>query len=313
MGWRLVRWSTPLVTTMLLAACGTATLPGPSVDTDRPASEVRLASVPFYPQTLRNDCGPAALAMMLRWTGVATDPKTLAPMVYTPGREGTLQADIVQASRRTGRLVLPVRSLNDLLTELDAGNPVLVLQNLRFERWPKWHYAVAVGYDLASRRLWLHSGNQAEMPVSFEAFEQTWRRAGRWGLTITTPDRLPATAEPAALLQAANALEQAKRPESAALAYGAVLARWPDNFAALMGWGNARYAAGDLEAASGAFRQAALLHPDSAGAWNNLAYSLAEQGRLDDALEAADQAVRLGGPHRQAAEATLAEIRAMRG
>lgn len=293
-----------------LAACTHASGPRPDLDMTGLSSVASLTSVPFHPQAERTDCGPAALAMMLGWTGLDTDPKALAPAVYTPAREGTLQADIIQATRRAGRLAIPVRDLRELLAELDAGNPVLVLQNLGLQRWPLWHYAVAVGYDLNSATLFLHSGRKARLATSFSDFEASWRSSKRWALTITRPDRLPATLQQADGLEAANGLEQAGEDDAATTAYGILLERWPDNLAALMGFGNARYAAGDVETAGKTFRHAVTLHPDAAEAWNNLAVSLAEQGRHEDAVQAAKEAVRLGGPSKAMAEQTLAELEA---
>jgi len=290
-----------------------AVVDGTVAGTQNLASRVSLASVPFHPQATRDDCGPAALAMMLGWTGIDTDPLALAPTVYTPGREGTLQSDIIQATRRAGRLALPVRSLDTLLTELDAGHPVLVLQNLGWERWPVWHYAVAMGYDLESQTLFLHSGKEARFATSFADFEASWQSSDRWGLTVTTPNRLPKALAQRDGLEAAFGLEQAGRNDAAAATYGALLTRWPHNLAALMGFGNTRYAAGDVETARKTFRQAVLLHPDAAEAWNNLAVSLGDEGRHDDAVEAAREAVRLGGPNEAAARQTLAELEAVSG
>ncbi len=294
-------------------ACTGVDRPDPALISSGVSPKAELADVPFHPQTTRDDCGPAALAMMLGWTGIETTPEVLAPKVYTPGREGTLQADILQAIRRAERLGIEVSSLNDLLQELDAGNPVLVLQNLGLASWPAWHYAVAMGYDLKSRTLFLHSGKEAKFPLSFSAFEHTWSDSSFWGLTVTRPDQLPATAGEDAMLSAANGLEQSGMRDAATQAYGALLQRWPDSLPALMGWGNARYARGDHKAASQAFRHAVTLHPTAAEAWNNLAYSLLEQDRFDDAMDAAREAIRHGGPHQAAAKATLAEIVARRG
>ena len=291
-----------------LAGCARPQAPAPSIASQPLASSVTLAAVPFHPQAERDDCGPAALAMMLGWSGIDTDPATLAPAVYTPGRAGTLQSDIVQAVRRAGRLALPVASLPDLLTELDAGRPVLVLQNLGLDRWPVWHYAVAMGYDLDSATLFLHSGREARHATSFSAFERSWQPSERWALTVTLPDDLPVTASEAEALDAAHGLEQAGQTDAAANAYGALLERWPENLAALMGFGNARYAAGDVETAGQAFRQAVALHPEAAEAWNNLAVTLKDSERHEEALRAAEQAVRLGGPNREIALATLAEL-----
>ncbi len=274
---------------------------------------VELASVPFHPQATRHDCGPAALAMMLNWTGIETNPQDLAPKVYTPGRKGTLQADIVQAVRREQRLGIELDGIDALLRELSAGNPVLVLQNLGLSQWPKWHYAVAVGYNLEDRTLILHSGKQANLRLSLAAFERSWHDGGYWGLTVTRADHPPVTVDEGRLLAAASGLEQSGMGDSAALAYGALLQRWPDNLAALMGWGNARYARGDYDAASKAFRHAVTLHPEATEAWNNLAYSLFEQRRFPEAEMAAREAIQRGGPHQAAAEATLAEILQKRG
>ncbi|MGI9508817.1 MAG: PA2778 family cysteine peptidase, partial [Geminicoccaceae bacterium] len=291
-----------------LVACSHPGGPGPDIDATGLLPAVSLASVPFHPQAERSDCGPAALAMMFGSTGLDTTPGALAPAVFTPGRDGTLQSDIVQTSRRAGRLTVPVHGFRNVLAELDAGNPVLVLQNLGLERWPLWHYAVAVGYDLESATLFLHSGKTARLATSFSDFEKSWQSSERWALTITRPNQLSATLDQGEGLEAANGLEQAGQADAATAAYGALLERWPDSLAALMGFGNARYAAGDVETAGKTFRHAVALHPKAAEAWNNLAVSLAEMGRLEDALDAAREAVRLGGPNKAAAEQTLAEL-----
>jgi len=293
-----------------LSACARPDPPRIPIDARGLAPSVSLTSVPFHPQTERRDCGPAALAMMLGWTGINTNPTALAPAVYTPGREGTLQSDIIQATRRSGRLPVPVRSFDDLLAELDAGNPVLVLQNLGIDQWPLWHYAVAMGYDLESATLFLHSGREQRFATSFSDFEKSWQSSEQWGLTVTTPEMLPATLDQADGLKAANGLEQAGRHAAASKTYSSLLDRWPDSLPALMGFGNARYAQGDVETAQRTFRHAVALHPEAAEAWNNLAVSLGDIGRREEAFRAAKEAVRLGGPNKAIALQTLAELEA---
>ena len=49
--------------------------------------------------------------------------------------------------------------------------------------------------------------------------------------------------------------------------------------------------------------------PESAAPFNNLAHVLAERGRLNEALAAAERAVSLGGPLQPTAQNTLEEIR----
>jgi tetratricopeptide (TPR) repeat protein len=105
------------------------------------------------------------------------------------------------------------------------------------------------------------------------------------------------------------ALERSGQVRSAHTAYGAMLKRWPSSLAGLMGLGNTAHALKDLAGAETAFSRAAREHPDAAAPLNNLAHVLAERGRLDEALVAAERAVRLGGPLQATAQATLEEIR----
>ncbi len=253
---------------------------------------VLIADVPFHPQT-EKACGPASLAMVLTWSGTKVGPDAVSIQVYTPGREGSLASDMLGGARRNNRLAVPVRHLAALLEELAAGHPVLVMQNLGLDIHPVWHFAVAIGYDLPARQLVLHSGTESNLRMSLDTFEHSWERAGRWATVVLSPDTLPATAGPLAVAEAAAALERIGRFDAAAQAYQAVLARWPDDLPAALGLGNARYAAGDRQAAAEAFRTAADTHPQAAAAWNNLAHVLLELGRRPEARAAAERAAAL--------------------
>jgi Tfp pilus assembly protein PilF len=68
----------------------------------------------------------------------------------------------------------------------------------------------------------------------------------------------------------------------------------------------------ELDASAGAFQQAALLQPQNGMAFNNLAHVLAEQGRLQEALTAAQRAVDLGGPFIDIFHQTREEIKLMK-
>ena len=270
-----------------------------------PRAEV--AGVPFFPQE-RYYCGPAALGMALVWSGVAVEPTALVAQVYTPGREGSLRTDLLAAARRLGRLAVPVTTTRALLGELAAGHPVVVFQNLGLGWLPQWHFAVALGYDLAAEELVLHSGVYERHRVSLRTFERTWARGDRWALVILPPAVLPVTADEVAVLRAAAALERVGRPEDAAAAYTAITARWPESHAGLVGLGNARFALADYAGAEVAFRAAVARRPDAAAGWNNLAHALARQGRRDAAIAAAREALRLAGGQGRTYERTLREV-----
>lgn len=293
---------------LALAASACATPQTDNVYQNRGAlpAQAKVEAVPFYPQEDLY-CGPASLAMALAWSGVTASQEEVAAYVYTPGRDGTLPTDMIVGARRYGRLAVPVTGLEDLLAELAAGHPVIVFQNLALDWFPQWHFAVATGYDLDAGDLVLHSGLIADHRTALAKFERTWRRAEHWALVVLPPDRLPARSDELAVLRAANGLERVRRFSEAASAYNAMLQRWPGSAGAAIGLGNARYAAGDLAGAETAFRDAVARHPALAPAWNNLAHVLSKRGKREEALRAAQEAVRRDGTS-AAYRATLDEV-----
>lgn len=267
-----------------------------------------LTQVPFHPQE-DYQCGPAALATVLQYAGADRTPEQLVDQVYIPQRQGSLQPEMLAATRRAA--LLPYRltpSAQALLAEVAAGRPVLVLQNLRWDWMPQWHYAVVVGYDLSAGTVVLRSGTERRLVMPVGEFDRSWRRAERWAFVALAPEVLPAQPREADYVAAAAALERVV-PASGQRAYETALAAWPKNLFARIAMGNAAYRQGRLPAALAAYRQATVDHPDAADAWNNLAQVLHELRQPQPALAAAQRAVALGGPRLAAYEATLAGIR----
>ncbi len=261
--------------------------------------QVELEDVPFFPQEAYQ-CGPAALATSLGAAGLDITPDDLVPEVYLPGRRGSLQIELRAAARQHGFLAYEMTPrLQNLLQEVAAGTPVLVLQNLGLGWHPVWHYAVVVGYDLERQTLTLRSGTERRQVMSLRTFERTWARGEHWALLVLPPGRLPASAERERFIEAAVALESTGPLPQAQAAYATGLRRWPDALPLLIGLGNSAYALGDLDLAEQAFRKTTEIHPDSAAAFNNLAYTLLRLQRAADALAPAREAVRLDAdsPH----------------
>ena len=268
-----------------------------------------LDTVPFFAQE-EYQCGPAALAMALNAAGIGVTPEVLTDEVYIPGRKGSLQVEMLAGARRHGLLAYELApELKDVLAEVAAGNAVIVLQNLGLWAFhPYWHYAVVIGYDLEKKQILLHSGAKARRAMAIGLFEFLWIDGGRWAMVALAPGHLPASAREADYGSAAAALEQSGRVAEAHRAYATLLGRWPGDLVGLMGLGNSAYALGHKAEAETAFRSATAAHPLAAAAFNNLAQTLADQGKLEAALEAARKAVSLGGPTLPAAQATLEGI-----
>ena len=252
-------------------------------------------NTPFIAQT-DYECGPAALAMVMQAAGLAVTVDVLTSQVYLPGRLGSLQVEMLSATRRHG--LLPYRlkpRLQDVLQEVAAGNPVIVFQNLAFPIYPVWHYAVVIGYDLERNTIVLHSGRTERMEMSLFTFERTWARAGYWAMVAMQPTSLPASTDPDDLALAVAALEPVN-PAAAHTAYETARARWPKRRAFLLGRGNSSYAQRNLARALAEYREAVTIDPEFADGWNNLAQVLLEQGNRKEGLDAIQRAIRIGGP-----------------
>ncbi len=246
-----------------------------------------IAGVPFFPQD-DHQCGPAALATVLAYAGVAVTPQPLVAQVWLPGRQGSLQPELLAAARRHDRVpyVLAPRYA-DLLREVAAGHPVLVLQDIG-ALGTRWHYAVVNGYDYPTGTVLLRSGTEPRRAMSFTAFERSWAPGGAWAVVTVAPDRIPATATEEAWTQAVVAMARVASPVAGATAYATLLRRWPENLPAAVGLANLLHARGDLAQAEAVLRTARGHHPRSAILANNLAQVLADAGRPREALALLD-------------------------
>jgi tetratricopeptide (TPR) repeat protein len=207
----------------------------------------------------------------MQWAGQPVTVDELAREAYTPGMKGTLQQDLIGASRRHGMMAVPIEGLDALLREIAAGHPVIVFENLAFSWYTQWHYALVFGYDLARREVLMHSGPEANKHWDMAKFERSWEYSDHWGLVVLPPGELASTANELAHLNAAAGLEQAGQSEAAEKSYLGIVKKWPQSLGALIGLGNVTYQRGDARAAVRYLRLATRYHPDSLAASHNLA------------------------------------------
>ena len=248
--------------------------------------------------------------MALNWSGLPVSPEDLTDEVFTPARKGSLQTALISSARRHGRIAYISIGMDVIFSEVAAGHPVIILQNLGLSWHPVWHYSVVVGYDLPKKFVILRSGTTARKIMPSRVFENTWARSNYWGLLILRPEQLPFMAKKDLFLEAVLGLEKARQFRAAIHGYKTALTRWPQSLPALMGIGNCHYALGELKDAESAFRETVYLHPKEGAAFNNLAQILWDQGQKQEALEAVKKAVSLGGPLSAVYQKTLEEIQA---
>lgn len=280
---------------VLLGGCAQLVPQTVALRTDWPPGvpqTVELASVPFFPQE-DYECGPAALATVLVNTAVDVTPEALVKKVFLPARKGSLQVEMMAAPRAYGRVTYQLApKYADLLREVAAGNPVVVLHDVGMFG-TQWHYSVVNGFDYPSGTVYLRSGKDKRLEMPFTYFERTWIAGKYWAMVAVPPDRIPATANENGWVNAVIAMARTGPAEAAIAGYRAALARWPDNVPAAIGLAGVHHQRGETAQAVAVLRNAQQRNPQSGIVANNLAQVLSDAGRHSEALATLD---RVGDP-----------------
>lgn len=275
--------ATGLVAAFLL--CGCATIPEQVADISDIGTVAELDSTPFFPQK-RYQCGPAALTTLLFDSGIDVSLETITGLTYIPGRQGSLQAELLSAARSYDRIPYQLDgNLAAIAAELKAGRPVLVLQNLGVRWYPRWHYAVVVGIDTETEKVILRSGTDRRRLTGIGTLLRTWQRGDYWGVVLLKPGELPANPDKQRFLRSVADVEASGRHRAAYSSWSAALEEWPGEPYALFGKANSAFQLGEFADAEQSYRQLLAQDPDFYAARNNLAYVLAEQGLIAAALD----------------------------
>ncbi|MBL38973.1 MAG: hypothetical protein CMP07_11245 [Xanthomonadales bacterium] len=247
---------------------------------------VDLADTPFHPQQ-QHHCGPAALTTVLEASGATPEYDAVAERVYVPDLEGSLQVEMMAGARSFDRIPFRVPGeLSAVLAEVEAGHPVLILQNLRVRSFPAWHYAVVVGYDREDETILMRSGTERMQETSVSKWMRQWDWAGRWAIVVLEPGELPAQPDRTAVFRALADFDQNANPASRLAAWAGAAEHWPDTALVHMGLGNAHYELGRHEAAVEDFREALNHEPEHWPARLNLAQVLLELHRYCEGARA---------------------------
>ena len=199
------------------------------------APQHMIAQVPFFPQQ-QFFCGPTTLAEVAGFYGIRLSPDTIAPSTFIPGREGTLQIEMVAATRQLGLVAYAERASMQQLLSLVADNvPVIVLQNNSIDWFPRWHYAVVIGYDLHKAEVILHTGVTPQYRLNFSTFERTWQRGNYWMLAMLPSTKASAQLDPFVYTKACQDLLNTQQTATGLAALQTATTQWPDFYAASAG------------------------------------------------------------------------------
>jgi len=154
-----------------------------------------VAGVPFVAQSRDQDCGAAALTMVLSFWGVSRDGVRAAGVDPSAGdAERGIRAGQLRDWARAGGLdaFLVSGDLGDLSSELGRGHPVLVGLYKPYGRGRvRPHYEVVVGIHREKQRILTLDPSAGWRENSLDGFAREWLPAGRLALMI-----FPATGRP---------------------------------------------------------------------------------------------------------------------
>ncbi|HKQ56890.1 MAG TPA: cysteine peptidase family C39 domain-containing protein [Candidatus Eisenbacteria bacterium] len=161
------------VLAVALAAAGTAA----SAPVHLPVPVIRQAP---------ERCGPAALAMVLRYYGADAAALAETEGAYDPVLKGSLITDLAAAARRAGYTAevaaVPEESLRVLLR---SRVPPVLLYGRGTRMLPAGaHYGVLVGWNPEADAYTLNDGGRSPRTMSRAELLRRWRQAGGLALVV---------------------------------------------------------------------------------------------------------------------------------
>ncbi|WP_334048343.1 PA2778 family cysteine peptidase [Alteromonas gracilis] len=187
-----------------------------------------IQSVPFFPQE-QFYCGPTTLSEVFGYYGESTSPEDIAPKLFIPNKEGSLQLEMISATRQFGFLPYTERgTLSSIMSLVKDDIPVIVFQNLSIQLIPQWHYAVVIGFDSDKGTVTLHTGVTPNHEMSLELFERTWGRGNYWYLAPVPPGVTSSEMTPFTYVSAAYDMLKVGDKEQALAFLETATNQWPD-------------------------------------------------------------------------------------
>jgi len=147
-----------------------------------PADRQTIANVPFHAQD-DYQCGPASLAGVLNFLGDPVSPDEIAQAVFRPELRGSVSLDLALYPRKRGHSSRFWRGkVEDIVRNVDAGRPLVLMQDLGIGPVSTYHFLVAVGYS--PQGLIANTGRREYALLPWAEFLRTWERADNWALLV---------------------------------------------------------------------------------------------------------------------------------
>jgi ABC-type bacteriocin/lantibiotic exporter with double-glycine peptidase domain len=144
-----------------------------------------VPGVPFVEQRAENDCGAAALAMVLRYWGLPVRLEAITPGQPRHAERGLRAGELRDFARGRGLEAFVVQGqLTDLWAEIERARPVIVGLGKPYGDERLAHYEVVVGLHRQRRRILTLDPARGWRENSLEAFAAEWAPAQQLLLVV---------------------------------------------------------------------------------------------------------------------------------
>ncbi len=145
-----------------------------------------IENVPFYPQQ-EYQCGPATLAGVLNYQGLAVTPEEIAADIFSKSAKGTLNLDMLIYARKKGFNAIQYSgSIEDIRANINAGYPVIVLVDYGVLLYRQNHFMVIIGYN--DDGFIVNSDVLERQFIDYKRFIRAWEKTKYWLLLIKKKD-----------------------------------------------------------------------------------------------------------------------------
>jgi len=285
----------------------------------KPEKGYLIQAVPFEKWLKKNYCGPACLAMVLNYWDKTRSFKQqkITDDIYDSESQATYNSEMVLYPRTQGYLSYSFQGDLRILKEVvGKGIPVIVLARSQ-QKIAKGHYRVVIGFDEDRDQIIFHDpyfGNRSAM--TSENFMKEWEQGqgknqSRWMMAVVPAQRpfpFPALQhDPLTAINLATAYYRRSDFMRSREQWEKVRDSGPFP---LYNLAMVSLREGKAEEAEAYARQAISLDTESAYAHDVLGLAYAGQGRVDQALQSLEQALRLA-PGEKFIEKHYQQVRAL--
>lgn len=158
------------------------------------APEIRSIEIQGVPRVkqLRNYCGPACLASVMRHYGAQISQESIGREVYDSDSGATNGADLLYFARRHGYAAYSWNtSIEDVKRKLSRGTPVIVLQQNSLTD-TSGHYRILTGCDDDRGVFRVIDPYYEEITeLGYAECRKLWEKKGFWALVVAPADQDP--------------------------------------------------------------------------------------------------------------------------